>query len=183
MNKENLFVVSLCFLLVFMVLIYCGNSNMNNEDINKKFISSCSVDTIILAQPEFLLEYTPNTNNVYKALEHYNIQHPDIVYAQAVLETGNFKSRICKEYNNLFGLYNSHINDYYKFNHWSESIIGYADYIQYKYDSTYNNDYYLFLTSIGYAEDTNYINKLKILVKQHDKKGIAKPCTFINETK
>lgn len=37
------------------------------------------------------------------------------VMAQAVLETGNFKSRVCREYNNLFGLYDSRHKDYFRF--------------------------------------------------------------------
>src|SRR5690554_3322128 len=32
------------------------------------------------------------------------LEHPDIVFAQAILETGNFKSEIFKENKNLFGL-------------------------------------------------------------------------------
>ena len=68
-----------------------------------------------------------------EALEYYDIQHPDIVYAQAILETGHFKSAGCLKHNNLFGLYNSKTKRYCRFNHWSESILFYKKCIQNKY--------------------------------------------------
>lgn len=96
-----------------------------------------------------------------ESLNYYNIKHPDIVYAQAILETGNFKSRACIKDNNLFGLYNSKTKTYYKFNHWAESVLAYKRYVQYRYSS---GNYYKFLVRINYAEDTRYINKLKKIV-------------------
>ena len=96
-----------------------------------------------------------------EALEYYEIQFPEIVYAQALLETGHFSSSICKNYNNLFGLYNSKIKDYYSFEHWSDSVKAYRDFVQYKYKG--NTDYYTFLVKLPYATDPNYIRKIKQL--------------------
>ena len=101
-----------------------------------------------------------------KALEYYGVKHSQIVYAQAVLETGHFKSDLCLNNNNLFGLYNSKRGKYYKFDHWIESVIAYKDFIQYKYKPP--EDYYKFLQRIGYAEDSNYISKLKGIVNKND---------------
>lgn len=128
-------------------------------------------------QPAFLHSKNPE-KDLIAALNYYNVKFPEIVYAQAVLETGHFKSRICKEYNNLFGLYNSKTKDYYKFNHWSESIIAYLKYIQYRYDSSI--DYYEFLKRIKYARDSKYIHKLKRLVNQYDKERIADTTYYSN---
>lgn len=97
------------------------------------------------------------------ALEYYNIHHSDIVYAQAVWETGNFNSQLCKQNNNLFGLYDSKNKCYYKFDHWIDCIIAYKNMIQYKYKE--GEDYYSFLTRIGYASDPNYNNHLKNIIK------------------
>lgn len=104
-----------------------------------------------------------------EALEYYDVLHPNIVYAQAVLETGHFKSNACTNDNNLFGLYDSKNKRYYKFNHWSESVIAYKDFIQRKYHPP--KDYYQFLSDIGYAEDPEYTNKLKRIVSRNDKRG------------
>lgn len=96
-----------------------------------------------------------------EALDYYEIQFPEIVYAQALLETGHFSSSVCKDYNNLFGLYNSKIRDYYSFKHWSDSVKAYRDYVQYKYKG--NTDYYTFLVNLPYATDPDYIKKIKQL--------------------
>lgn len=101
-----------------------------------------------------------------EALEYYGVKHPKIVHAQAVLETGHFKSDLCLNGNNLFGLYNSKRGKYYKFDHWTESVIAYKDFIQYKYKPP--EDYYKFLQRVGYAEDSNYISKLKGIVNKND---------------
>lgn len=100
-------------------------------------------------------------SNVYREIVSNNIYHPDIVLAQAKLETGNYKSKVCTVYNNLFGLRKPD-GSYYKFNSWQESVKAYKDWIQNKYIPP--NDYYDFLDSIGYAEDSNYTNKLKDMV-------------------
>ena len=96
------------------------------------------------------------------ACEYYGVKYPSIVTAQAILESGNFKSEIFKKYNNPFGLYNSKAKDYYKFNHWTEAIIAYQTMIEYKYEG---GDYYSFLDSIGYATDQDYIRKVKAIEK------------------
>lgn len=100
-------------------------------------------------------------SNVYREIVAHKIYHPDIVLAQAKLETGNYKSKACTIYNNLFGLRKPD-GSYYKFNSWQESVKAYKDWVQNKY--TPPNDYYDFLDSIGYAEDESYISKLRDMV-------------------
>lgn len=120
-------------------------------------------DTIINEQPKFFSQ-TPK-EGLEEALSYYGLEHKDIVYAQAVLETGHFKSNVCLNYNNLFGLYDSKSKDYYKFNHWKDCIIAYKEMIQYKYKD--GDDYLNFLKKIGYAKDSEYICKLKELIKKN----------------
>lgn len=100
-------------------------------------------------------------SNVYREIVAQEIYHPNIVLAQAKLETGNYKSKACKVYNNLFGLRKPD-GSYYKFNSWQESIKAYKNWVQNKY--TPPNDYYDFLDSIGYAEDESYTDKLRDMV-------------------
>lgn len=120
---------------------------------------------IRLEQPEFFLEDAPTIELVTQACKYYGIQHEGIVTAQAILETGYFKSNICKTYNNLFGLYNSYKKDYFKFNHWTESVKAYKDLVQYRYNY---GDYYNWLQQIGYAEDPMYISKVKKIQNRHN---------------
>lgn len=100
-----------------------------------------------------------NDANLMKELIRQGVKHPEIVLAQAQLETGFYRSAVCKQYNNLFGL--RHKNGYYKFNNWQESVAAYRDYVQYKYKG---GDYFDFLTRIGYAEEPNYTQYVKSLL-------------------
>lgn len=104
-----------------------------------------------------------NDKSLLNELKTKGIAHPKIVLAQAKLETGNYTSRVCLTYNNLFGLRKPD-GSYYRFNHWRESVKAYKNYVQYKYQPP--NDYYQFLTDIGYAEDGAYIRKVKEIANQ-----------------
>lgn len=98
---------------------------------------------------------------LWEAMEYYNIHHKEIVYSQAVLETNNFKSNLCCNYNNLFGLRGRH---YYKYRHWSESVKAYKEKIQSRYKS--GEDYYKFLKRIHYATNPNYNSFLRNIVRK-----------------
>lgn len=149
---------------ILMLFLIGGLYGLYYIDYQEEHREPEKVDVLRLEQPEFLLSEKPN-DDLMAVLEYYNVKHKNIVYAQAILETGHFRSKVCREYNNLFGLYNSRSKDYYKFNHWSESVVAYLNYIQYRYKPP--NDYYKFLEEIGYAEDPQYITKLKNIVKRY----------------
>lgn len=100
--------------------------------------------------------------NLYAALKRHGIKYPKIVLAQALLETGNFRSRLCREGNNLFGL--RHSKGYYTFDHWEESVIAYRDWVQYKHRD--GEGYYAFLKRIGYASAKDYIYKVRKIADQ-----------------
>ena len=121
--------------------------------------------TVRLHQPEFFLEDVPTAELVFEACDYYNIQHSDVVVSQAILETGNFKSDLCLNQNNLFGLYNSRRDEFFSFDHWTKSVKAYRDKIQYRY---YSGDYYEWLQEIGYAEDTCYVSKLKLIKEKYN---------------
>ena len=100
--------------------------------------------------------------NLYAALKKHGIKYPKIVLAQAILETGSFRSRVCNEYNNLFGL--RHSNGYYVFDHWEESVIAYKNKVQYKHRD--NENYYAFLRRIGYSTSKDYVRRVREIVSQ-----------------
>lgn len=104
-----------------------------------------------------------NDKSLLQEIQAKGIAHPKIVLAQAKLETGNYTSKVCLTHNNLFGLRKPD-GSYYKFKHWTESVIAYKDFVQYKYRPP--NDYYQFLADVGYAEDKAYIEKVKEIVNQ-----------------
>lgn len=100
-------------------------------------------------------------NSLYAEIVRKEILFPKVVLAQALLETGYFTSRVCLEYNNLFGLRRRN-GEYMQFERWEESVAAYRDYVQYKYKG---GDYFDFLDRIGYAEDKYYTTKVRLITQ------------------
>lgn len=100
--------------------------------------------------------------NLYSELVAQEIDYPEIVLAQALLETDNFKSYSCKVRNNLFGLMRKD-GTYMEFDHWTNSVHAYKKYIQ-KYREV-PNDYYKYLNDLGYVKDSIYIIRVKEIIK------------------
>lgn len=103
-----------------------------------------------------------NIPNLIEVMLEVDMKEPIYVLAQAILETGHFSSNVCRNYNNLFGLFDSTVQDYFKFERWEDSVIGYIKFIQYRYKG---GNYIKFLDMIGYAEDPHYTSKVKKLAK------------------
>ncbi len=84
------------------------------------------------------------------------IKHPEIVYAQYRLETGNGKSRAFTEYNNAFGfIYKRKLMRF-------KSVEACVEYYKTWQAKRYvAGDYFEFLKKIGYAEEEGYIELLK----------------------
>ena len=100
--------------------------------------------------------------NLIAEIEKNGIKYPKIVLSQAILETGWFKSPVCRNKHNLFGLTNPRTGKYYEFNHWTESVKAYYTKVQYRYKG---GNYLLWLKKIGYAEDPGYIRAVISVLK------------------
>ena len=99
-----------------------------------------------------------NLQNLFKVMEDCGVLYPKIVAAQYCLETGYGTSNVCRNYNNLFGLFDSKRRDYYRFRSWEESVAGYVRMIQRRYNPKKDRNYYAFLKRIGYAENMDSYN-------------------------
>lgn len=128
-----------------------GNSRNSDRKASLKREQQKNVDDIIKAENQLPALTIPN---LYKEIIRNGILYPKIVLAQAILETGWFRSSVCRNKHNLFGLTNPRTGKYYEFNHWTESVRAYYTKVQYKYKG---GNYLLWLEDIGYAEDPKYI--------------------------
>ena len=138
-----------------------GNNSRNSDrKASLKREQQKNVDDIIKAENQ-LPELT--IPNLYKEIIRNGILYPKIVLAQAILETGWFRSSVCRNKHNLFGLTNPRTGKYYEFNHWTESVRAYYTKVQYKYKG---GNYLLWLDEIGYAEDQDYIIAIMKVVEQ-----------------
>lgn len=119
------------------------------------------------------MSFSPD--NLYKALLYQNIKHPEIVFQQAYIETGGFKSNYFRKYHNLFGMkfarrrlttsygkINKHgTAGYYS---WQASVLDYK-YFQdyYFYKGRDMTDYKKFLKELPYAQAKYYIEALNTI--------------------
>ena len=112
------------------------------------------ITTILLASITWCQGQT--IEQVRAEIHRQGLPHPEIVIAQARLETGNFTSQMYKTKHNLFGI--KHNGRYARYARWQDSVTDYRKSISARYKG---GDYYAFLKRIGYAADEKYITKLK----------------------
>lgn len=116
--------------------------------------------------------------DLYDKLIEYDIEYPDIVFAQAVIETGNFTSGLFKSQNNLFGMkmpgrrettaIGKNKNGYAKYINVDDSILDYylfQQFVMRKKKMTRKE--YLAYIGRTYAADKNYVNKINKKIKEY----------------
>ncbi len=105
------------------------------------------------------------------------LEHPYIVFAQAIEESGHFKSEIFQENNNLFGMkmpWNRAttaigINrGHAVYTSWRQSVIDYA-FFQMSYMRGLTREEYLSKLSKSYAENKKYVANLKRIIERTNK--------------
>ena len=110
---------------------------------------------------------TKVNKTIYDKIVSEGVKYPGIVYRQAILETGWFKSSIYKRKNNMFGFF--YKGEFMSFKT-EEDCINYYKRWQDKHYTDTSKNYYDFLNClytdnnnkcIRYAEDVLYTKKLK----------------------
>ena len=142
-------------------------------NIDKKIVER-QIMVIVAKQNQFQNE------KLIKKIREMNFQFPYIVYAQSLLETDSFRSRVFIENQNLFGMKPSVYRitssmekqgDYKYYSHWMDSLYDYALYsATYLSKLTTEDDYFDYLKQ-SYAEDANYVSKLKSLIQRNNLKS------------
>lgn len=94
---------------------------------------------------------------VFVEICRLNIQQPDTVMRQAILETGWMRAPFLMKRQNLFGFRNS---SYLIFNQWQDSIAYYKSWQDKYYKVNEHKDYGGFLKSIRYAS-AGYMEHLR----------------------
>lgn len=107
-------------------------------------------------------------------IEELNIAFPEIVFAQAKLESGNFKGKMFLENHNLFGMKKPSIRSttakgeqygHAYYDSWKESVLDYALWSCRYLSHVKTKEQYLDYLANNYAEDTLYIKKLHSIIK------------------
>jgi|GEM_PF-581255 len=162
--RVNWLTVMMKVLVIFVVLISLFGLTIQSTKQNR---TESEVMIIMAEHNEF------SADKLIGMIKKLNFKYPHIVYAQAILETSNFQSRIFKENNNIFGMKQAVIritkslgtqyeHAYYK--NWMESLDDYALYSStYLSSLTTESEYFNYLGQ-NYAEDTQYVSKLRQII-------------------
>tara|TARA_R110000822_G_scaffold15462_9_gene53436 strand:- start:1996 stop:2550 length:555 start_codon:yes stop_codon:yes gene_type:complete len=163
----TLLLIVLAAVLMFTTLISYGMSRTIYE-------------TVVITQETGMLVLREQNKFSEEAFDVYinslNMKFPEIVKAQAILESSNFSSEIFKANNNMFGMKAASIRPttnigtnlgHANFNTWRDCVLDYAFYYaSYLREVKTKEQYYEYLGN-NYAEDPNYVSKLKSIVAKN----------------
>lgn len=135
----------------------------------------------IYSQIEYEEDSVLTDQMLYNYLLDMRAKHPKIILCQAKIESANYKSVLFKRQHNIFGMKVPMVRTtsgyggkagYQNYNNWRESAI---DYIFWQHsngaDKLKQDDYLAYLGKV-YAEDPEYVNKIKKMLTEIDFKKL-----------
>jgi hypothetical protein len=166
-QKVTLKAVFIALGLVLVSSLVVGLMNMNK--INQIRFISQETKNIILKEHN---EFTPERLREY--ITQLQIKYPDIVYAQAVIESGNFRSQLFRENSNLYGMKQANRRattsegnqfGYAYYSDWLKSVEDYALWQNTIIGNIKSEKDYLEFLHQYYAEDTTYVDKIRKIIR------------------
>ena len=159
----------------------CGASYFLGRETKTSNLSEYEKELIVLNLKQEKNKFTEE--KLINLLKELNVKFPHIVLAQAKLESGNFKSNVFKQNNNLFGMKEARVrvktaqgtnlnHTYYKT--WQESVYDYAFYQCRYLGGVRNEKEYFIALDASYAEANYYSGTLKQIIKKENLKEIFK---------
>ena len=156
------------FLLIVAYFVYQNLQSDKEEVVDKEQLINVSVTCPHHVDDSLSLE------NLERLLIDMHVEHPKIVMAQIRLESGNLQSKLTKENNNFLGMKYpaqrpttsiGEKNGYAEYLTWRDCAFDYLIWQSRYAKKLSEEEYYKYLSSV-YAEDKNYINKLKQIANE-----------------
>ena len=176
MKDDGLLASTIFYSFSIVTALFCvwlGLQKKPNDKIPESI--ECSQDLLTSIEWVYLLgEEGLNENRAVHLMQELGIEHPHIVFAQMRVESGNFKSNIATTNNNFFGMRQPRQrvttskgvnNGYAVYENWALSIVDYGLW-QRRYASGLTEDEYYALLKNKYAEDDNYVPKVKGIAEE-----------------
>jgi uncharacterized FlgJ-related protein len=121
-----------------------------------------------------------NKETLYKEILAQRIEYPEVVFAQAMLESAELKSQLAKRNKNLFGMRVPKVREtvavgkrygHAVYQDWTESVKDYKLYQSYIFMKKGQLSYNSYLKHINktYAEVGDYVKRLYRVMKEHKK--------------
>ena len=134
------------------------------------------MSTTKIAQP--IKTKTLSKEALYQEIVDQGIQYPEVVFAQAMLESAELKSKLAKTNKNLFGMrvpkYRETVALGKRYGHavysdWTQSVKDYKLYQDYVFQRKGPLSYRSYLSHINktYAEVSDYVKRLNRVIKEH----------------
>lgn len=180
MKKTLLFACNTAFLGLWLTLGYSCSTECRSAERTHALHEKTHIETEPITPITELLVDLENYGNIevndstaFGVMLEFEVQHPHIVLAQMKIESGNYGSSIAKNNNNYFGMRQPSTrvtvslggrNGYARYRSWAYSILDYALW-QRQYAWNLTEDQYLAKLGRTYAEDPNYVSKVKKLSK------------------
>ena len=161
-ENSNLLILGIVSITLINVLVFGFSHSTKLVTIQEQ---SEEINNIIIKD-----EVVFSEDNLKNLLLELNVRFPHIVLAQAKLESGNFKSHMFLENNNIFGMKEAKRrpttnkgtqNGHAYYENWKDCVIDYAFYQAAYLNSLKTEDQYYQYLSASYAEDPKYISKVR----------------------
>ena len=167
---------------IFYISFFTLTSLISIYSFKLLFIPDIPIKEVVLLKDKhekILIAETENNftkDKFVNKIQQLNLKHPHIAYAQAMLESGNFTSKIFRENNNMFGMKQARVRinlakstqyNHAYFETWEDCLLDFAFHrATYFHNLKTEQDYYNYLGKY-YAEDPSYIGKLKSMVNKY----------------
>lgn len=153
----------ICMIFISFIAIYLYANDKKSDKIIKERENLIEINNKV----NNYISYKDSVSNLIFEL---NLEYPNIVLAQSILESGNFTSNVFKENNNPFGMKiplnrattaKGIKNGHAYYSSIREAVIDYAFLQAYYYKEAKSEDDYYRILAKNYAKDSKYINKIK----------------------
>ena len=114
---------------------------------------------------------------LWQEIKVLDIKFPEFVFAQALLESGNFTSKLARIHNNLFGMkvpskretlaIRKSKSGYAVYSHWRDSVRDYLLFQEYIMKRHNTEKEYIAYISRRYSETPDYLIKVKKVIKSN----------------
>ena len=173
---------SILFVATTLIVLLFNSFIKNEIDVTSKdTVIDTSYKPIDISEYEYVdtievIKEPVHSDSLKLYLKRINIKHPDIVYAQAVLESASFSSDLYFSNANLFGMkpaksrpytYIGVKKGYAEYSHWKQSVLDYALFQSAFMRGLSREEYFIYLQR-NYASDTKYVRKLQAIMERED---------------
>lgn len=132
---------------------------------------------IIRAEKEITIKHDNSFSKekLFVEIDKYSFRYPDIIKAQAILESGHFKAPVFIQNNNMFGMREAMIRittangtnlNHAYYDNWKYCVTDRALYDA-RYMSKLSREEYFSYLDQTYAEGSNYSSTLKSIIKKN----------------